>query len=436
MARKSSIDRDEMAGAVVIDDSGVIPMVDVDVSDDSEVFEQFRESGESETAGKVIWVYRIPTDSKNNPTGEESRHLFSAPIDRYDLPQLYDRIKKEYMPRGYGVGTFRILVRTAGQRGVHWKKLLVLEKGAHDDEPEVTTESSSGNNIAAVAQLFQKTLDDAMRANRDLIGQLLARQNAVPAIDPIQQALQLTAAISGMVTAVNSKQTLIGAATGGAVDTLGSIKEMFGFLKSIGVKIGTGDGDARDDGDDNSLSKMLEVGKPYVELLGKMIERAPVAPVPGARRTPPDAVQPQLTGPAANATGGASPARAMPPASAPAPSAPIFEPTIIHGTGGSGTAEGTDPMLLELAKHVSDICTLLDRGQGEPAGVAKLILDSVPAKYDEKFYAIIADESWLLKLASLDRRVNNHAEFFGQVRALILAEFADDTESETPDALD
>ena len=87
-------------------------------------------------------------------------------------------------------------------------------------------------------------------------------------------------------------------------------------------------------------------------------------------------------------------------------------------------------MLLQLAKHVSDICTLREQGQGDASGIAKMIMDAVPEKYDEKFYSIVADESWLMKLAALDRRVNDHAEFFGEVRAAILAEFAEEAEPE------
>jgi hypothetical protein len=87
--------------------------------------------------------------------------------------------------------------------------------------------------------------------------------------------------------------------------------------------------------------------------------------------------------------------------------------------------------LLTLKKHLGDICTLIDGGSAEPEGIALLILDAIPEEQDEKFYSIVADENYMLKLTAVEPRVRQHAEFFSKVRARILQEFAEDAGADT-----
>ncbi len=390
MPRRVSVE--EMDESTLLLPAGEPQEIPGDVSEQWEEFEKFRDQEDAANKGMTVWVYRIPTDARGNPESNmDTRLLFTAPIDLYSLPQLYDRIKKEYMPRGYGVGIFRVMIRQNNVKGVKWQKVVTLEKGAKDDEPEAKPDNS-GTSIAAVAQLFQKTLDDAMRANRELIGQLLTRQNVAPP-DPFGGAQQIVAMVTGLAGVLMKPAAGAG---GGIAEQVSGIREILKLSNDLGALRGGGGDDAGGDG--NSISSILQAAAPYANLLKDLLARAP-APAAPVHRLPPPPMR-------------AEPARAPNPQTVTAPQ-----------------AQGNDPMLLQLAKHVSDICDLIAQGKAEPEGVALLILDAVPAEYDDRFYEIVAADNWLTKLAAIEPRVRQHTEFFTAVRARIMQEFAEDSEA-------
>lgn len=405
MVRTRRMDPDEMQGAVTlepVDDS----RIDVDVSDDSEAFDKFRESGDSETAGKVIWVYRIPTDSKNNPTGEDARHLFSAPIDRYDLPQLYDRIKKDYMPRGYGIGTFRIFVRTVGQRGVHWKKLLVLEKGAHDDEPlPAPPEIKSGDPAVAA-------LAEAMRQQNELLSRLFeARQNSVPPPDPMAQTERMLAMVASLTTAINGRPT----PAVGTPQTLGEMANGFREMMKLSREFGGDSGAGGEDEAEGALGVMKSL-TPWAGVLEKLLDgiknqpaRALPAPQPNVlRREPPRVAgrpptQEEIAARAAQ-TQPAAPMMAKPPIRAPQ------------------NSPGGDAVLMKIVELTNDLITLKNNG-GEPVGIGKTLTGMVTSDMEERLLDLLEPDDWFDRLAAFNPKIREHKEFFTAVRDAMLSEY-------------
>lgn len=412
MARRnlSDAERDEAVTLVPIDEA------DADMPGDAAKqwaeFDNLRDQGEAATAGMVVWCYQVPTDPSGQPaSGAESALLFSAPIDAYTLAQIFDRVKKEYMPRGSGRALVRISVRREKQRGVVWQKLFPIIKGVRDDEPE----AGRGDDGGALGKLANM-IGDALNRQNAMIAELMRQQRQpVAQVDPIAQSRSIIEMVTAL-SAVLAKP--VPAAPAGSPTGLGELLTVFRDFRKLAREMGD-DAPRGEDGEGNSIPQILQAGKPYVEMLTALIQRAPNAPVPGVRRLPP--AQPPVA-PNPNAAGSAS---VMPPVAA--------TPTINTTMGSAAvTPQGTDPMLLQLKKHLGEICDLIETGTAEPEGMARLILDLVPDEMDEKFYGIVSDQYWMVKLKAVEPRVAQHAEFFGRVREFIMQEFTDETEGSEP----
>lgn len=380
-----------------------------DASQQWEEFEALRDQGDAGTAGMYVWVYRIPTDAAGNPQSNvETELLFTAPIDVYTLPQLYDRVKREYMPPGMGRELIRMQVRREKMRGVLWQKVVRVAKGSRDDDAGAPSARATEPNVGGIEALA-RAITGAMQQQNALMLRLFESQRAAPPPDPLAGAEKMVTMITGLAGILVNKTAPAGPATNSLTDMIGAIKQIRELADDMGP---TERGDGGERGD--SVTGILTAGKPVIELLTALIQRSPAAPAAAPpRRLPPAALR------------SPTPAPGTVPAQQPLGGTPPIQPT-------APTAQGDDPMLLLLSKHVSDICDLIEAGKADAEGIARLVLDAVPEQYDDKFYAIIADEHWLKKLAAVEPRVMNHADFFSHARTFILAEFSDDTQPGAP----
>ncbi|MGE0294703.1 MAG: hypothetical protein AB7P97_20320 [Hyphomonadaceae bacterium] len=389
--------------------------LDGDQADQWAQFELLRDASESGEKGFVLWCYREPVDNEGRPTGGKLSFLFNAPIDAYDLSGIFDRVKNEFMPPGMTRTGIRIHVRKKQGTGIHLNQMFVVEKPAQ-------TASATNTNDAALGQLASM-IGDALNRQNQMIAELVRSQRTQPAADPFAGADKIVAMVTGLAGVLTKTSAPAGPAANSITDMISAIKQ----IRELSQDMAPEPRDEGGSGDANSIPAIMAAGKPYVEMLTALIQRAPNAPAPGMRRLPPPS----------RPLAGMTPARPNPNAAGSASVSPtIATPPPVNATMGSAAVmpQGDDPMLMLLAKHVSDICNLIEQGKAEPEGIARLILDAIPEQYDEKFYGIVADEFWQLKLAAVEPRVNAHAEFFGKVRAVILAEFADEEPPAEPTA--
>jgi hypothetical protein len=402
-----------MAGAITLEPMDPDNIQSDDVSDDAEVFEQFRSAAETERAGVELAVYRVPTDFKNNPTGEEGRHLFSTPIDRYDLPQLYDRIKKEYMPRGYGVGTFRLMVRRKGMRGIIWKKLIVLEKGMADDEPLPPMPEIKSGDPAVSA------LADALNRQNELLSQLFMRQQAPQNLpDPMAQTERMLAMVASLTTAINGRPVAAGPS-----QTLGDMASGFREMLKLSREFGGGDSGGGGDEEGGGVAGVLKAAAPFADVLKALIERqgaaVPALPAPQAqprmmRREPPRAPAPPRPQPPrqnVTAAGGS-----------------VNEPGRVSGIPLANTP-GENAVLMKIVEMTNDLIQLRNGG-GDPALIGKTFAGMVPPNVEDQLLDLLDANDWFEKLCAFNPAVAPHRDFFQIVRDSMLAEY--EFEAEIP----
>ena len=249
-----------------------------DASEQWSEFEQFRDQAESDRRGMLIWVYRIPTDAQGIPvTGGETSLLFTAPIDTYpSLPTVFDRVKKEYMPRGYGRALIRIQVRREKKTGVLWQKVFTIEKGARDDEPEAV--GKIGGDIAALAAIFQRTLEAQQQQNRELIARILSAQNQAGAVDPMGQARGIIEMVTAITAAINSGKP---AAALAAPQTLGEMAG--GFREMLKLSREFGNPGVASDEDEGGVVGVLKAASPFADMIKELIVQARQNPNPYKR---------------------------------------------------------------------------------------------------------------------------------------------------------
>ena len=403
-------------------DTEVIDLVPVDgdeipgdVSEQWEEFEKFRDEADSADKGMTVWVYRIPTDARNNPiSNTDTRLLFTSPIDAVDsLPALFSRIKKEYMPRGYGVGMFRIMIRQNQGRGVKWMKVYTLEKGALDDDPIPVTDPTAPKSDPAMAIVAA-----AMDRQTAMIERLMnERGGAQPIVNPMEQTQQMVTMITSIAGILVNRPVAAGGAVPTIAEQISGVREIMKLGKELG-----GDGlGALGESEEQGLTGILKSVAPIAELLKTMIERAPARP---------PIAPPRLAGPGV---------RRAPPASA----API------HGAGGPVNAPGTatgvphaekvaanenlahymhnrhgdQAMLLKVTEITNDLITLHETQGADPASLGAALVPMIPAEIEDRLLDLLESNNWFEKLCAFNARVKDHRAFFEGVRTAVLAEY-------------
>lgn len=391
-------------------EAGGIGMEPNDASEQWSEFETLRDQGEGAARGMFVWVYRIPTDAAGNPVSSvESEQLFVAPIDVYTLPQIFERVKKEYMSRGFGRSLIRIQVRREKVRGVLWQKVFAIIKGLNDDGPDATKgtdASGDGNSIHALAQMFDRTLQAQQEQNRRLIEQMFSRQNSAP-VDPMQQTERMLAMVASLTTAINGRPV---AAAAAPAQTLGEMASGFREMLKLSQEFGGGGGGF--DEPEGALGTLKSL-TPWAGVFEKLIDnmKSPAVPVPQMRRAPrlPASAMP-------HPDGGNGPT---------APSAPgiaVQNAARSQGIPTPNQPTGSDPMLLKIVEMTNDLITLKSQG-GDPAQIGKTVAGMLTADVEDRLLDLLEADDWFAKLSGFNPRVTEHREFFQIVRDSLLAEY-------------
>jgi hypothetical protein len=79
-------------------------------------------------------------------------------------------------------------------------------------------------------------------------------------------------------------------------------------------------------------------------------------------------------------------------------------------------------MLDTIRAQLDNVCNLAQQG-ADPKEAAGLVMDLIPDRYDDHLYRLVASERFVKNLALLNKRVNDYAPWFEQLRAAMLAEF-------------
>jgi len=383
-------------------------------------FDAFREQGESAQAGLNVWVYRVPSDTANNPiSGARMSLMFTAPIDRYTIPQILERVKKEYMDRGRAKATIRIHVRKERGAGTLWNKLFLIEKSVADDEPEA---SSSNSDIGAIAAVFQKSLDAAAQQNREMLAQLFQRMNAAPAVDPMLQTERMVTMVTGLAGVLAKPSAAVSPAASIA-EQIAGVREILKLSQSLGSDGGVAGGEETE-----GTVGVLKAIAPIADLVKELIVNARTVPAVPVRRRLAAPVSSPLSGPAP----GTVPAQAAQPVAEPprvtesvAPHGAIENPQSSAAPHG---VKDEDAMFAKISEVLDGLVAKAEQG-ADPAALGELVADFIPEPYEQRFLNVLDSPHWFEKLAVLNSKVTLHRPFFDTLRAAILAQYAED---ETP----
>lgn len=385
-----------------------------DASEQWGEFESFRDQAESARRGMLIWVYRIPTDAQGIPvTGGDTSLLFTAPIDTYpSLPMVFNRVKKEYMPRGAGRTLIRIQVRREKKPGVLWQKVFTIEKGTSDDEPETSTVKPL-DGIGDIARVIQQAMAAQAEQNRALIATLIARQNSASPVDALAQTREMISMVAALTTAMNGRPVAAPGPAASVTEQLQGFREMMKFARDMGGEFGGGDDD--EPGALGVLKSLTPWAGVFEKLLTGMQNR-PALPAPPMQRPP---MRRRIMPPNPNLAG----ASAQPSVVTAQPAPPVNPKTPEDAA-----------MLLKIVEFSNELITLKNNG-ADPAVIGKQIPDALTPEIESRVLDLLERPDWFKTLSGFNPLVREHEEFFTKVRDAFMAEYeieGDAATTETP----
>jgi len=356
-------------------------------------FDDFRDTLESEDTTATIWVHRIPLDERGEIQHNAKQvHLFTAPVDRFKLDQIIAKVKTEYMAADERRACIRIIAKVAGQAGNKFNRLVLIEK-------ELAGTASNGGNtggdVATILRVIQESQERQMAALRLMFEN--QRQNSQPQKDPIELAMGIVAAMTGMVGQIAKPA----ASSGSLLEQIETLKALRGLAGDLA---GDGGGGGSDDDSTAGIIKAVQpLAVPFLQFLTANAQNNSSAP-PAPRQMPP-----RLSAPKVN-----------PSQPTPAPAAtPTAQP------------KGNDAVIAELRAQLEGLCKIAKDG-GDAKVIGELIVKNTPegSAQESALLDLLDGEAWLETLTGIYPGVKESPEFFTALRATILSAY--ETENETP----
>lgn len=336
----------------------------------------------SETKG-TLWVYQLPLDDKGEPIGNAKMvNLFNVPLDAYELEQIIERIRDEYMEPGQEA-VFRVMATLRGQTGLKLNRLLRIRKAASKVKPEEEKES-----LASLLKVMQESQAQMLDRQERMFASLAARQSATPATDPIQLAMGMMAAMSGMASTLVRNTAPAPVAAPAPADPMAMFSQTMNVMRSMRSFFGNQDAPADEDGD--SLVSVLRAGRPYLETIGTLLQRGAPLPVVQhrARRLRREVAQPV-----------ARPAPPLKPA-------------------------GENPMFAQLRPQIEALSKSASEG-ASATDCAPLVIEAIPegSPIEQQFIDFLAQEGWFGKLKLIYPACASQEAWFTELRNAILAQY-------------
>jgi hypothetical protein len=373
-----------------------------DDPDLNQAFWDFAESIKQEAdAGGSVAVFEVPTDANGTPrpTTYNKTKLFTVPIGSCTLDDICDRVLREFVEPG-GKIMIQLLARKNGERGVKMNKMIPLKRSKF-------TGNENTGNAGQIENLMRMMNEQRARDLADM--RSMIEQTRAPSIDPMTQALSITAKLTEMAVAMKSG-TVVGAAP--ATDPNAMMTQMMGIMMTGMMKkfMAGMDGSDKPQATENNswLKEIAELAKPLLEARA-VAEKTNL--VNAQRMLRHEASAPAAQAPPANES-----------ASTDAP--PIHTPT---------PKEQNDMKLLALLN--SALPMLIDGivlKNGSATDTAKLLMDEIPeddAGLNDALYQLIQSpaQEFNAKLCLADKRAADHAPWFESLRVALLSEFDPDT---------
>jgi hypothetical protein len=347
-------------------------------------------------SGGSIAVFEVPRDANGNarPNTLNKPKLFTVPVGSCTFDDICDRVLKEFVEPGQSI-LIQLLGRKDGKRGHLLNQLIPLRRGK-------ATSASDGTTSGDIERLMRVMNEQRQRDLADM--RSMIENVRPPQIDPLAQSLAITEKLTAMAVAMSGRSGAVGVA-GVPNNPQGMMEQMMALMMTTMMKkfMSGMDGEKEKSADNSWLKDIAELAKPLLEAKAVSEKTALVREQRMLRHE----------------------------ASAPAP-APTESNAATPKTPGPSTTEENDmkliAMLTEFLPMLIDNFAL----KGAEAGdVSKLTLDNLPEEdvgLNDALYQLIQSEpaEFLAKLATMDARVKDHAEWFEEYRQALLAAFDPD----------
>lgn len=372
--------------------------------DQERAYYDFQASAAQEGGGYSLWVYQVPTDAEGNALAGKLERLFSAPIDRYKLDEILDRVATEYMEPADRRWLVRIHIRKDGESQIKRNMLFVVRRNLKQSNVD------SDNNILSAVS---KMLNEQSARQQSLLLQVAdSRRSAAPAADPMQGAIAMMTAMAGMMGPLLA--AVSGRPAAPATDPLAMITGMASAmrtLKGLGDDLNGGGGGGESESGTVGLIKALSpMGAALMNMIAAT-KAGSVSPQLGPVPATPAQLQPapQIPSP--------------PPAAVPVPDNVLPFPA----------TPGEPPTDAQLIMHLKTVLAGLAEVAG-PATDAKAAADHVMSlmpddeRVDSMIFERLNSPMWWQGLVMLEPKIAPHKEWFGTLRDAILAGFEGEAE--------
>lgn len=312
-----------------------------------------------------LTVSKQPVDSRMRPMGKKLMQCFECGIDDYTFSQLCTRIREDH-----GTGLYKVQGRNA--KG-HFK----FGRTIGIEAPKNMTPNSE-NDVGALIDKFSDAMERQQVRTEEMLRSMMPAQTSGDAID---QIVKITTAVAPILTA-------LGISRPEPPPPQKTLVEMLTEVKMVQELMG-GNNDGLQ-GEANGWSALTATLQSLGPAIGAALAAAP--PTPEAA--------PQLA-------------------------APKLEPE----TTALETTPSHDQMLehqkaVEMQKEAltKQIGMLLIQAKGgaDPAAIAEMVVNMTPAEHEERLWNTILPENCVDTMAAAVPEVNEHREWFDNLRIGIL----------------
>jgi hypothetical protein len=381
----------------------VIEASSADDPDLNAAFWEFRNAIEQEAnAGGKIAVFEVPVDANGmaRPTSYQRAKLFTVPVGAVTIDDICDRVQREYMKPGEKM-LIQLLARKDGEPGIKMNKLITLRAPATNAGP-----TGASGEVAQLLRIMNEQGSRDRAEQREMMERLA--RGAVTQTDPMDKALAIADRISAMsaraVTPVS-----------GPNDPNNMMNQMMVMMMTAMMKnFMKGFGGEKEKTENTSwMADIVALAKPLLEAKAVSEKTALVREQRMLRH--------EAQAPAAQAPAAQTPASPGAESNAGTPKTP----------GPSTKEENEMKLIAMLTEFLPMLIDNFALKGAEPSDVSKLTMDNLPEEdigLNDALYQMIQSEpaEFLAKLATMDPRAKDHAEWFEKYRLALLEAFDPD----------
>lgn len=329
-----------------------------EISEDQLIFEQFANEARDNEQYSKMTISRVPMNRHGQRGAQKLSFLFEAGIDEYSYSQLLSKLRDEY-----GSGFYKIQARNdKGQLKLN--KTVAVEAPAGD-----TDKAAAHNPTVAVLQEFTKSQNEQNVELREF----MMRSNPPQGTDMIDQVVKIATAIAPLLTA-------LGISRPEPAPPPKSVVEMLTEAKMVTELMGGGN--EAQYGEANGWSALTETLKALGPAIGGALAMG--AQTPEVAKT-----------------------EAVPQLEAPPVDEKLEQEKVI------------EMQKQDLAKQIN-MLLIQAKGGAKPRAVAEMVVNMTPPEHEEKLWDTIVAENCVDTMAAAVPEVNEHREWFDDLRAGIL----------------